>query len=136
MAAAPAPLAPNVTSFPEETKFEKWIYVNSGGWVGGFWPGMHWLAYLDSGDEQFRTWAVESALRLSPRRTDTSIHDLGFLFYPSWVTAFRLTGDVSWRDGAVQAARQHQPAGILVGMDLPGRSGRSWMRRARASSAP
>ena len=47
----------------------------------------------DSGDEQFRTWASESALRLSPRRTDTSIHDLGFLFYPSWVTAYRLTGD-------------------------------------------
>jgi unsaturated chondroitin disaccharide hydrolase len=97
-------VAPNVTSFPEETKFEKWTYVNSGGWVGGFWPGMHWLAFLDSGDEQFRRWAVESALRLSPRRTDTSSHDLGFLFYPSWVTAYRLTGDVSWRDGAVQAA--------------------------------
>jgi unsaturated chondroitin disaccharide hydrolase len=97
-------VAPNVTSFPEETKFEKWTYVNSGGWVGGFWPGMHWLAFLDSGDEQFKKWAVESALRLSPRRTDTSTHDLGFLFYPSLVTAYRITGDASWRDGAVQAA--------------------------------
>ena len=23
-------------------------------WTGGFWPGMHWLAFLDSGDEQFK----------------------------------------------------------------------------------
>ena len=35
-------------------------------------------------------------------------------------------------DGAVQAARQHQPAGILVGMDLPGRAGRSLLQSMKA----
>ncbi|TWP51400.1 glucuronyl hydrolase [Lentzea tibetensis] len=110
--------APAITSFPQETKFEKWTFADDGGWVGGFWPGSLWLAYLDSRDEQFRKWAVESALRLSPRRTDTSTHDIGFLFYPSWVTGYRLTGDVSWRDGAVEAAgsliQRYNPKGRFI----------------------
>lgn len=97
-------VAPQVTSFPTETRFERWAYDSSGGWVGGFWPGTLWLAWLDSGDDAFRTLAEQAALRLAPRRTDTSTHDLGFLFSPSWVTAWRLTGQDSWRSGAIQAA--------------------------------
>jgi unsaturated chondroitin disaccharide hydrolase len=97
-------IAPNVTSFPQQTEFEKWTYDSTGGWVGGFWPGMLWMAYLDTGDEQFSKWAQQSALGLSPRINDTSTHDLGFLFSYSWVIAYRLTGDTFWRDGAVQAA--------------------------------
>ncbi|GLZ32948.1 glucuronyl hydrolase [Lentzea sp. NBRC 105346] len=110
--------APNIKSFPQETKFEKWTFADDGGWVGGFWPGQLWLAYVDSHDEQFKTWAIESALRLAPRRTDTSTHDIGFLFYPSWVTAYRLTGDKSWRDGAIEAAgsliQRYNPAGRFI----------------------
>jgi unsaturated chondroitin disaccharide hydrolase len=97
-------VAPQVTSFPTETRFERWIYDSSGGWVGGFWPGLLWLAWLDTGEDTFRTLAEQSARRLAPRRTDTSTHDLGFLFSPSWVTAWRLTGDEAWRAGAIEAA--------------------------------
>ncbi|MGW1208307.1 glycoside hydrolase family 88 protein [Streptomyces sp. NPDC002499] len=97
-------VAPNATGFPVGTKFEKWTYSQNGDWVGGFWPGTLWMAWLHSGDTAFRTWALASAAKLAPRQTDTGTHDLGFLFYPSWVTAWRLTGDASWRTGAIRAA--------------------------------
>jgi unsaturated chondroitin disaccharide hydrolase len=97
-------VAPGVTSFPVGTKFEKWTFSQNGDWVGGFWSGSLWLAWLYSGDARFRTLAEAAATRLAPRQSDTTTHDVGFLFTPSWITAWRLTGDTSWRDGAVAAA--------------------------------
>jgi unsaturated chondroitin disaccharide hydrolase len=76
------------------------------------------MAYLRSKDEAFRTWALASAQKLAPRQDDTGTHDLGFLFYPSWVTAWRLTGDDAWRAGAVRAAdsliRRYNPRGHFI----------------------
>ncbi|MGW5432898.1 glycoside hydrolase family 88 protein [Streptomyces sp. NPDC004059] len=111
-------VAPGVTGFPVGTKFEKWTYSQNGDWVGGFWPGTLWMAYLYSGDDAFRTLALDSARKLAPRRHDTTTHDLGFLFYPSWVTAWRLTGDDSWRSGAIEAAdsliQRYNPRGRFI----------------------
>ncbi|MFG3016334.1 glycoside hydrolase family 88 protein [Streptomyces cinerochromogenes] len=111
-------VAPGVTGFPVGTKFEKWTYSRTGDWVGGFWPGTLWMAWLHTKDDSFRTWAVDSARDLAPRQHDTSTHDLGFLFTPSWVTAWRLTGDDTWRTGAVQAAdslsRRYNPRGRFI----------------------
>ncbi|MEV6166985.1 glycoside hydrolase family 88 protein [Streptomyces sp. NPDC051954] len=111
-------VAPTVTAFPVGTKFEKWVYSQNGDWVGGFWPGALWMAWLHSKDEAFRTWALASAQKLAPRQYDTGTHDLGFLFYPSWVTAWRLTGDDKWRTGAVRAAdsliQRYNPRGRFI----------------------
>ncbi|MEU6375006.1 glycoside hydrolase family 88 protein [Streptomyces sp. NPDC046909] len=111
-------VAPNVTAFPVGTKSEKWVYSQSGDWVGGFWPGTLWMAWLHSHDDDFRTRALASAQKLAPRQYDTGTHDLGFLFYPSWVTAWRLTDDDTWRAGAVRAAdsliRRYNPRGRFI----------------------
>ncbi|MFI7413703.1 glycoside hydrolase family 88 protein [Streptomyces sp. NPDC049627] len=111
-------VAPSVTAFPVGTKFEKWVYSQNGDWVGGFWPGTLWMAWLYSRDDMFRTRALASAGKLAPRQYDTTTHDLGFLFYPSWVTAWRLTGDDAWRTGALQAAdsliRRYNPRGRFI----------------------
>ncbi|MGW4072316.1 glycoside hydrolase family 88 protein [Streptomyces asiaticus] len=111
-------VAPGVSGFPVGTKFEKWTYSQNGDWVGGFWPGTLWMAWLHSGEERFRTLALASAEKLTPRQNDTGTHDLGFLFYPSWVTAWRLTGQDSWRAGALRAAssliRRYNPRGRFI----------------------
>ncbi|MGP3939204.1 MULTISPECIES: glycoside hydrolase family 88 protein [Streptomyces] len=111
-------VAPGVSGFPVGTKFEKWTYSQNGDWVGGFWPGTLWMAWLHSGEERFRTLALASAEKLAPRQDDTGTHDLGFLFYPSWVTAWRLTGDDKWRTGAIRAAssliRRYNPKGRFI----------------------
>ncbi|MEV7074679.1 glycoside hydrolase family 88 protein [Streptomyces sp. NPDC093990] len=125
-------VAPTVTAFPVGTKFEKWTYSQNGDWVGGFWPGTLWMAWLYSKDDGFRTLALASARKLAPRRFDTGTHDLGFLFYASWVTAWRLTGDDSWRTGAVEAAdsliRRYNPRGRFLrawgALDDPNNAGR------------
>lgn len=111
-------VAPTVTDFPVGTRFEKWVYSQNGDWVGGFWPGTLWMAWLHSKDDTFRSRALASAERLAPRQYDTGTHDLGFLFYPSWVTAWRLTGDDVWRTGAVRAAdsliQRYNPRGHFI----------------------
>ncbi|MEU1625592.1 glucuronyl hydrolase [Streptomyces sp. NPDC020096] len=89
-------------------------------WRLGRWvlAGKLWMVWLYSGDEQFRTLALASAKKLAPRQNDTTTHDLGFLFYPSWITAWRLTGDDTWRAGAVQAAssliQRYNPHGHFI----------------------
>ncbi|MGW3989547.1 glycoside hydrolase family 88 protein, partial [Streptomyces sp. NPDC004830] len=125
-------VAPKVTAFPVGTKFEKWVYSQNGDWVGGFWPGTLWMAWLHSGDDTFRTLAADAARRLAPRQYDTGTHDLGFLFTPSWVTAWRLTGDEAWRTGALRAAdsliRRYNPRGRFIrawgALDSPDNAGR------------
>lgn len=123
-------VAPGITSFPEITRFEKWTYVADGGWVGGFWPGTLWLAHLYSGDARFRALAEAANDRLAPRRLDPRDHDLGFLFYPSWVTAYRLTGDTKWRDGAVDAA-----ATLIQRWNAAGKFIRAWGRLGTPGNA-
>ncbi|MGW2960986.1 glycoside hydrolase family 88 protein [Streptomyces sp. NPDC001220] len=125
-------VAPGVSGFPVVTKFEKWTYSQNGDWVGGFWPGTLWMCWLHTDDDRFRTLALDSARKLAPRRTDTTTHDLGFLFTPSWVTAWRLTGDDQWRTGAIQAAdslsRRYNPHGRFLrawgALDDPANAGR------------
>ncbi|MFF1680127.1 glycoside hydrolase family 88 protein [Streptomyces sp. NPDC058256] len=111
-------VAPGVSAFPVGTKFEKWTYSQNGDWVGGFWPGTLWMAWLYSKDDAFRSMALDSAKKLAPRQYDTGTHDLGFLFSPSWVTAWRLTGDDTWRDGALRAAdsliQRYNPRGRFI----------------------
>ncbi|MFI9801216.1 glucuronyl hydrolase [Streptomyces sp. NPDC052302] len=127
-----AAVSPGVTAFPVGTRFEKWVYSQNGDWVGGFWPGTLWMAWLYSGDDAFRTRALASARKLAPRQDDTGTHDLGFLFYPSWVTAWRLTGDDAWRAGALRAAgsliRRYNPRGRFIrawgGLNDPANAGR------------
>lgn len=128
-------VAPNVNAFPTGTKFEKWAYSQNGDWVGGFWPGALWLAWIYSGEETFKSLAIASATKLEPRQNDTSTHDLGFLFYPSWVTAWRLTGEEKWRAGALQAAasliQRYNPAGHFIrawgSLGTSGNAGRAIM---------
>jgi unsaturated chondroitin disaccharide hydrolase len=111
-------VAPTVPGFPEGTKFEKWTCTQDGDWVGGFYSGSLWLAWLYSGETRFQTLAESFATKLAPREADTTTHDLGFLFTPSWITAWRLTGDPKWRDGAIAAANslilRFNPAGQFI----------------------
>ncbi|MEV6715838.1 glycoside hydrolase family 88 protein [Lentzea sp. NPDC051208] len=123
-------VAPGITSFPEITRAERWTYVADGGWIGGFWPGTLWLAHLDSGDAQFRALAEAACDRLAPRRLEPRDHDLGFLFYPSWVTAYRLTGDTKWRDGAIDAATT-----LIQRWNATGKFIRAWGRLGTPGNA-
>jgi unsaturated chondroitin disaccharide hydrolase len=91
-------------AFPHTTRHGRWRTSEHGRWTAGHWVGMIWLAYLRSGDPALLESAYRWSERLEPRKTDTTTHDMGFLFYPSFVRGYRITGDRAFRDAALSAA--------------------------------
>lgn len=94
-----------LTSFPEFTQDGSWRCVDDGGWVGGHWVGLLWLAYTQTGDDALQQAARAWSSRLAPRQLDSTTHDLGFLFGLSHVLGARITGDVTLKPPALTAAR-------------------------------
>lgn len=87
-------------------------------WTCGFWPGEIWLAYEFTGKEAYRAAAmtlVESFQDRIRRKVEVDHHDMGFLYSPSCVAAYKLTGSETARQAAVAAADQlltrYQPRG-------------------------
>lgn len=106
------------------------------GWTTSFWPGMLWLAYDLTGDEEYRHAAashVRSFAERVERRIDLDTHDLGFLYTLGCVVAWRRTGDETARRAALAAAdhlltRVLEPAGIIQAwgdLDDPQQRGRT-----------
>lgn len=76
-------------------------------WTTGFWTGEIWLAYEQTGDKQLlRTGniQVDSFLNRIEKRIDTDHHDMGFLYMPSCVKAYELTGSAKEKKAALLAA--------------------------------
>lgn len=94
-----------LTEFPEFTRGDRWQCVEDGGWVGGHWVGLLWLAYSFTQDRMYERQARQWASRLAPRQYDSTTHDLGFLFELSHVLGANLTGDPAFNHVALQAAR-------------------------------
>lgn len=64
-------------------------------WTCGFWPGEVWLSYERTGDEAFKNTAltlVDSFLYRIEHKIEVDHHDMGFLYSPSCVAAYKLTG--------------------------------------------
>ena len=96
-----------VSDFPELTKNGAWEYARggSGGWVGGHWVGLLWLAFAHTHDKNFEQAARTWTTKLAPRQHDTSTHDLGFIFELSHLLGAQITGDKTLETPALVAAR-------------------------------
>ncbi len=94
-----------MVDFPELTRGERWACVENGGWVGGHWVGLLWLAYAFTGELEMERQARRWAARLQPRQLDTTTHDLGFLFELSHILGANITGATALCGPALQAAR-------------------------------
>lgn len=78
-------------------------------WTNGFWTGELWLAYENSRLESFRQAAmtqVNSFLMRIEKKIETDTHDLGFLYSPSCVAGYKLTGDPIAKRAALLAANE------------------------------
>lgn len=67
-------------------------------WVSGFFPGVLWMLYENSGDIQFRQYAELYTNRVEPAKKLTNTHDLGFMLYCSFGQGYRLTGNRHYLD--------------------------------------
>ena len=76
-------------------------------WTEGFWTGEVWLAYERCGDERLKEAAlcqVESFLNRIEKHINVDHHDMGFLYTPSCVAAYMLTGSEKGKKAALMAA--------------------------------
>ncbi len=76
-------------------------------WTTGFWTGEIWLAYEETKSEKLKHAAevhVESFLNRILKRIDVDHHDMGFLYSPSCVAAWQLTGNETAKRAAILAA--------------------------------
>jgi unsaturated chondroitin disaccharide hydrolase len=74
-------------------------------WCEGFYPGIFWLLHQHTGDPFWRRHAEIYSKHLEPRRFDRQVHDLGFLFFSTYLRWYHLTGDVALRDVLIDAGR-------------------------------
>lgn len=90
-------------------------------WTTGFWTGQIWLSYEETGKEIFRRAGevqIESFLNRIEKKIEVEHHDMGFLFSPSCVAGYKLTGNRSGRKAAILAAdqliRRFHPVGEFI----------------------
>jgi len=92
-------------------------FVN-GFWTEGFWPGLLWLLYSNSGDGRLAEAAWRAARQAARMKADMDDHDLGFLFEPSCVLAYETTGGEELLPAALAAAERlaarYLPAGRYI----------------------
>lgn len=92
-------------------------------WTNGFWGGMMWLMYQDTKDEKYAQIA-----RVSEKKLGKCFegyyglhHDVGFMFQPTSVTNYKLTGSEDSKRIAMHAAN------LLAGRFNPvGKFIRAW----------
>lgn len=85
----------------EDTNF------GSGDWNCGFTTGLLWLAYEATGDEKYKERAlshIESFYQRIDQKIGVNHHDMGFLYVPSCVAAYKLTGSELGKAAALKAA--------------------------------
>ena len=76
-------------------------------WTEGFWTGSIWLAYERSGDEKLKETAlrqVDLFLERIEKKINVDHHDMGFLYTPSCVAAYKITGSETAKKAALLAA--------------------------------
>jgi unsaturated chondroitin disaccharide hydrolase len=77
-----------------------------GNWFCGFWIGLLLIAYLRTGNGRLLEIARERMRLLAGRAHDPNTHDIGFIFLSSAMPAHHITGEESFADMALAAARQ------------------------------
>ena len=75
-------------------------------WCNGFWPGMMWQMYAETGEQRYAQIArgVEQKLDRCFEEYYGLHHDVGFMWLPSAVADYRLTGDADARRRGLHAA--------------------------------
>lgn len=74
-------------------------------WTGGFFAGMMWQFFRNTGDPLWRERAEHYSRLLEHRQHDRNVHDLGFIFLNTYRPWFELTGDESLHQVLIQAGR-------------------------------
>ena len=86
------------------TENGQWKYRKSVNWLSGFLGGELWNMYRLTGDERFKKSALHFAGSLIPYAQKNDTHDMGFIFLPTVVRAFKITGNQKFKKAGLLAA--------------------------------
>lgn len=108
--------------YDDRSDTEKEWYLDDGlnWWTNGFWGGIMWLLYQDTGEEKYADIARISEYRMEKCFDDFYglHHDVGFMFQLSAVADYRLTGNERSRKTGMHAANllagRFNPAGNFI----------------------
>lgn len=94
-------------TFPMYTVGGKWIHGGEAwtNWCEGFLGGQLWLLYRHTHDPYWRAKAEHYARLIEHRKTDRTIHDLGFLFWSTWKRWYDLEGDPAVNAVVIEAGQ-------------------------------
>ena len=94
-------------AFPMVSENGKWKIGGESwtNWCEGFLGGQLWLLFEHNGDSFWRSQAEHYSRLIEPRKTDRSVHDLGFLFWSTYKRWYDLTGDTALKAVVVEAGR-------------------------------
>ena len=112
--------------FPMYTQQGKWKHTGEAwtNWCEGFLGGQLWLLYEQTEDNYWRTQAEHYSRLIEHRKADNSVHDLGFLFMPTYKRWYDLTGDPKLGDilvtaGTTAASRFREKGAYLPSFVAP-----------------
>ncbi len=103
-------------------------------WTNGFWGGIMWLLYQDTKDDRYIAAARSCEKKLEQTFFDYYglHHDVGFMFVPTAVADYRITGNAEVKKAALLAANllagrfNLQGNYIRAWNDLPNQDTRGW----------
>lgn len=82
---------------------------NTKGWNAGFWTGMLWHAYELTDNKKYKEhalWQIPAYTERIDEKLSTDTHDMGFVYTPSCVAAYKITGNAEAKETALKAADQ------------------------------
>jgi unsaturated chondroitin disaccharide hydrolase len=93
--------------FPMYTENGKWKHGGEAwtNWCEGFLGGQLWLLYQHTGEDYWREKAEHYSLLVEDRKTDRTVHDLGFVFWSTWRRWYEFTGDESLNQIIIEAGK-------------------------------
>jgi unsaturated chondroitin disaccharide hydrolase len=107
----------------ESGRFDDWSERDISWWTNGFWPGLLWLTYRETKNPELARWAEGAEKRMDGAFEDYIglHHDVGFMWKPSSVARYEITGAQDARVRGLHAAS------LLAGrFNLAGRFIRAW----------
>jgi len=90
--------------FPEYTVNGEWQFRKNPNWLSGFIGGELWYLYEMTGNAEFKNRALRHADQIAIYAGIDYTHDMGFIFLPTCVKSYQMTGEIKYRDAAIQAA--------------------------------
>jgi unsaturated chondroitin disaccharide hydrolase len=93
--------------FPMYTEGGKWVHAGEAwtNWCEGFLGGMMWIFHTRTGDPWWRAKAEHYSRLIEERKTDRTVHDLGFLFWSTWKRWYDLSGDEAINEVVITAGQ-------------------------------